>query len=310
MRTLTHFYPRPPCGGRPVGQAVRPHRADFYPRPPCGDDPDSWYLPIYGKISIHVPLAGDDLHRHGSTQRRVHFYPRPPCGGRPFEVAQKTDKQKFLSTSPLRGTTPTLADRVAALEILSTSPLRGTTETPFARIMKLQISIHVPLAGDDGTRGCGRRATWNISIHVPLAGDDITINSKVDDILISIHVPLAGDDGKCDGKYGVFPRTFVTTRHSVQKHAAFLCSMRPFSRRICTKRPKHACVPRCEPPGVFLRAEGSHRLFLCGGRFCTGAFTPAKYRPAPIAARGRHARPWFCTGCPAGKSAGCPLPGR
>lgn len=62
---------------------------------------------------------------------------------------------------------------------------------------------------------------------------------------------------------------------------------------------------------------GANRpAFFCALRVRTGfscaagAFTPAKYRPAPIAARGRHVRPWFCTGCLAGKSAGCPLPGR
>ena len=181
--------------------------------------------------------------------------------------------------------------------------------------MRLQIgvdciSIHVPLAGDDYVLYRQQRASAPFLSTSPLRGTTLNAIKGYVDEGISIHVPLAGDDGKCDGKYGVFPRTFVTTRHSVQKHAALLCRMRPFSRRICTKRPKNVGAPRCEPPGVFLRAEGSHRLFLCGGRFCTGAFTPAKYRPAPIAARGRHVRPWFCTGCPAGKSAGCPLLGR
>ena len=196
--------------------------------------------------------------------------------------------KSFLSTSPLRGTTVRRICYGRVFDVfLSTSPLRGTTPGPAASDHTAPFLSTSPLRGTT--------TVYRLSVEIDK---------------ISIHVPLAGDDGKCDGKYGVFPRTFVTTRHSVQKHAALLCRMRPFSRRICTKRPKNVGAPRCEPPGVFLRAEGSHRLFLCGGRFCTGAFTPAKYRPAPIAARGRHARPWFCTGCPAGKSAGCPLPGR
>ena len=240
----------------------------------------------------------------------------------------------FLSTSPLRGTTARRPRSASSgSRFLSTSPLRGTTR-PIANMpIPSIISIHVPLAGDDlsplGTvnpgsrflstsplRGTTSKPCWKTA-HTsdfyprpPCGGRRFYCQLFYPNHSISIHVPLAGDDGKGDGKYGVFPRTFVTTRHSVQKHAALLCSMRPFSRRICTKRPKNVGAPRCEPPGVFLRAEGSHRLFLCGGRFCTGAFTPAKYRPAPIAARGRHARPWFCTGCPAGKSAGCPHPGR
>ena len=34
-------------------------------------------------ISIHVPLAGDDLCRLVSMVWFMYFYPRPPCGGRP-----------------------------------------------------------------------------------------------------------------------------------------------------------------------------------------------------------------------------------
>lgn len=108
-----------------------------------------------------------------------------------------------------------------------------------------------------------------------------------------------------------FPVTFVTTRYSVQKHAAFLCRMRLFPQRIRTNTLKMITDSRCEPSGVFLRATGSHpRLATRGRRFCADAFTPAKYRPAPIAARGRRVRPWPCTGCRAGKNAGCPHPGR
>ena len=108
-----------------------------------------------------------------------------------------------------------------------------------------------------------------------------------------------------------FPATFVTTRYSVQKHAAFLCRMRLFPQHTRTNTLKMITGSRCEPSGVFLRTAGSHlRLAARSGRFCTDAFTPAKYRPAPIAARGRRVRPWSCTGCRAGKNAGCPHPGR
>lgn len=95
-----------------------------------------------------------------------------------------------------------------------------------------------------------KHSAW-IFTNVPLAGEDRERRQGGRKKKISIHVPLAGDDGKCDGKYGVFPRTFVTTRHSVQKHAALLCSMRPFSRRICTKRPKNAVFPGANRPAFF-----------------------------------------------------------
>ena len=57
------------------------------------------------KISIHVPLAGDD-------------------GVRPRAISAR---RAFLSTSPLRGTTEWAALALWCHKFLSTSPLRGTT---------------------------------------------------------------------------------------------------------------------------------------------------------------------------------------
>ena len=124
----------------------------------------------------------------------------------------------FLSTSPLRGTTPCGPARSSTPGIfLSTSPLRGTTCRAKIRIVTVHISIHVPLAGDDISRYIFGRGSLKISIHVPLAGDDrpslrflsFAINfyprppcggrpwrrcAAAGAPGISIHVPLAGDD--------------------------------------------------------------------------------------------------------------------
>ena len=118
--------------------------------PLAGDDPDSWYLPMYGRISIHVPLAGDDLHRQRKRSCLVDFYPRPPCGGRRRPSRNTGRPPPFLSTSPLRGT------------------------TDFGGCIHAErlISIHVPLAGDDLRLRYDVFDSAVISIHVPLAGDD------------------------------------------------------------------------------------------------------------------------------------------
>ena len=125
---------------------------DFYQRLPYGGGlaAQQLELPVV-KISIHVPLAGDD----------------------PAFVSPLHDRDIFLSTSPLRGTTKPIGDSES----------------------RITISIHVPLAGDDFIAVIIKRSKA-ISIHVPLAGDDrqkagaTVINS------ISIHVPLAGDDSR------------------------------------------------------------------------------------------------------------------
>ena len=56
-------------------------------------------------ISIHVPRMGDDDHRQQHRQHNQHFYPRPPYGGRPEVQEAAAIITKFLSTSPVWGTT-------------------------------------------------------------------------------------------------------------------------------------------------------------------------------------------------------------
>ena len=65
---LTHFYPRPPRGGRRRSSTARSTRlSNFYPRPPRGGRPLQPCSP------------------HGLD---VDFYPRPPRGGRPLPTGQ------------------------------------------------------------------------------------------------------------------------------------------------------------------------------------------------------------------------------
>ena len=73
----THFYPRPPGGGRHRSPLdLRKFRADFYPRPPGGGR----RLP---------PQLGD---------RFRYFYPRPPGGGRHTAPRLCRPCSVFLST--------------------------------------------------------------------------------------------------------------------------------------------------------------------------------------------------------------------
>ena len=102
-----NFYPRPPCGGRPVlPKNHRPSVHDFYPRPPCGgrllllryqprrrkflSTPSVRrativlsFLLFLIEISIHALRAEGDSARLILTSALWNFYPRPPCGGRP-----------------------------------------------------------------------------------------------------------------------------------------------------------------------------------------------------------------------------------
>ena len=79
-----YFYPRSPCGERPVATTTATIRCYFYPRSPCGERrrcPQWRCLPI--AISIHALLAESDL--------------RPPC----FRGRQKISIHALLAESDL-----------------------------------------------------------------------------------------------------------------------------------------------------------------------------------------------------------------
>ena len=169
-----YFYPRPPCGGRHSLPRPRHRVRHFYPRPPCGGRRGGIKTAAgRDRISIHVPLAGDDSSRQSATATPTYFYPRPPCGGRQIRKSAYNARKKISihvplagddSSSSLSSTTvsyfyprppcggrPSGSGNPYMVELfLSTSPLRGTT----------------PCLRGPGTMG------WRISIHVPLAGDD------------------------------------------------------------------------------------------------------------------------------------------
>ena len=133
-------------------------------------------------ISIHVPLAGDD----------------PPgvcriCGS----------STRFLSTSPLRGTTRARFAPVAlAPKFLSTSPLRGTTWSRCARSRSPQISIHVPLAGDDPCtpmHGAARRYFYP---RPPCGGRRLPVMDGANKAIFLSTSPLRGTTGSTAYKSG------------------------------------------------------------------------------------------------------------
>ena len=262
----------------------------FYPRPPRGGRP----APIPGRCE------------------NMNFYPRPPRGGRQRSASAPSATAKFLSTSPARGTTWTESPkRPKETTFLSTSPARGTTRTIRHACRQSTFLSTSPARGTTGRRPAGCAGRENFYPRPPRGGRQACPSLMARTRKFLSTSPARGTTANVTENTLHFPATFVTTRYSVQKHAAFLCRMRLFPQRTCTNTLKMITGPRCEPSGVFLRTAGSHlRLAARSGRFCTDAFTPAKYRPAPIAARGRRVRPWSCTGCRAGKNAGCPHPGR
>ena len=83
LRSL-NFYPRSPCGERPIYGTRCQFGSNFYPRSPCGER-------LCGAASI--------------AARYCHFYPRSPCGERPLRPGRCATRTRFLSTLSLRRAT-------------------------------------------------------------------------------------------------------------------------------------------------------------------------------------------------------------
>ena len=190
-------FPRPPCGGRPSAARSSCQAAYFYPRPPCGGrlfcrvPPRaacgiSIHVPLAGDdhqprravrapqlISIHVPLAGDDSSGSASASASRISIHVPLAGDDTRHLRLCQNCPRFLSTSPLRGTTH--RPKVLQTNFYDFYPRPPCGGRPGAQTFRADQENFYPRPPCGGRRfsKSGRGRCYFISIHVPLAGDDI-----------------------------------------------------------------------------------------------------------------------------------------
>ena len=145
------FYPRSPCGERPVffivfnascsflstlslrratsaNFAGSDNSSNFYPRSPCGE-----------RLGCDYPL-----------KFFKYFYPRSPCGERPLSrVNRRSRLSPFLSTLSLRRATCAFMSLFGVFLFLSTLSLRRATCGRRVGLPVAGISIHALLAESD-----------------------------------------------------------------------------------------------------------------------------------------------------------------
>ena len=110
-----NFYPRSPCGERPMPFSLRFASFNFYPRSPCGERQAVLHVHFFCvTISIHALLAESDILHSQRIQNKNNFYPRSPCGERRKLLFSVLLRAVFLSTLSLR--------RATALRIFATYP--------------------------------------------------------------------------------------------------------------------------------------------------------------------------------------------
>ena len=144
LDALTHFYPRPPRGGRRAPLWVMLPQKEFLSTPSA-----RWATWTFSR----------------SANRRPYFYPRPPRGGRPGSRQSLEPDREFLSTPsarrataskrppakrhknfyprPPRGGRPTMPPSFGSIDrFLSTPSARRATSSGSSSVSRTLISIH------------------------------------------------------------------------------------------------------------------------------------------------------------------------
>ena len=126
---IKNFYPRSPCGERPVTTVVVGPSRDFYPRSPCGER----RITIITICTASKFLSTLSLRRATDMKMRMiraskNFYPRSPCGER-LPVSAGLQLIPLISIHALlaESDNPERAERHANSQFLSTLSLRRAT---------------------------------------------------------------------------------------------------------------------------------------------------------------------------------------
>ena len=212
-----NFYPRSPCGERPVQNAQIHKQNDFYPRSPCGERHEP--SPCRGHNNNFYPRSpcGERLLWVLRKVPILDFYPRSPCGERHLRVLDgskssiisihallaESDGQYIVSLisfghfyprSPCGERPKLLAISVFIHTFLSTLSLRRATKYHRADRVRAYISIHALLAESDKDRPRPSAGINNFYPRSP-CGERLELFAKwLCYSLISIHALLAESD--------------------------------------------------------------------------------------------------------------------
>ena len=99
---LFNFYPRSPCGERPVRVVRTCWSPYFYPRSPCGErHGQDVLLPAALEFLSTLSLRRATIGGSTNQTHKINFYPRSPCGERLFgNEAMGAGNNNFYPRSP------------------------------------------------------------------------------------------------------------------------------------------------------------------------------------------------------------------
>ena len=109
-RWVSHFNPRPPCGGRRWAAAWRACICIYFnPRPPCGGRRQQFGEHELGDgISTHALLAEGDTRKSSKSWKRILFQPTPSLRRATISSRISASRFSFQPTPSLRRATANL----------------------------------------------------------------------------------------------------------------------------------------------------------------------------------------------------------
>ena len=126
---FSHFYPRPPYGGRHHRLSAMDSR-DLFLSTPSVRRATNFLLVTHAiqAISIHaLRTEGDDPRHEGARQGKPDFYPRPPYGGRHVGDGHRANDLDFYPRPPYGGRPMAAMWCSSATPFLSTPSVRRAT---------------------------------------------------------------------------------------------------------------------------------------------------------------------------------------
>ena len=257
---------------RPAPQPA--YRSHFYPRPPRGGRlTRSRGCAQRQQISIHALREEGDAYINGTTSTASYFYPRPPRGGRPESVDATVEAIKFLSTpSARRATLSSLMMKTTVTRFLSTPSARRATLGGVGEQMSMLISIHA-LREEGDVRGSSHGRFDSISIHALREEGDMLCTQSV-----YLFHPISIHALREEGDYLRRVRSAAATdfyprppRGGRQRPRTSGSSMQKFLSTPSARRAT-ACRRYCRCPGGIsihaLREEGDSKNGEKHLRFC------------------------------------------
>ena len=251
----SHFYPRSPCGERPIVLPARGEHHNFYPRSPCGERPTITGI-MYSdrKISIHALLAESDwrmplsyaacqsflstLSLRRATYRVPHYKATPAISIHALLAESDTGRAhrggtgwNFYPRSPCGERPHANGSKYYTSIFLSTLSLRRATRHSSAANSSLRHFYPRSPCGERRYIQLALRSGQYISIHALLAESDPTTVQNIELGYISIHALLAESDlaevfklwreshfyprSPCGERHGKIPRCSYVTPISI-----------------------------------------------------------------------------------------------